>query len=73
MRIQVEELAENAEKYVNLAKDNDIWISKNGRDIARITNAETPKMKAFATLEALRKKMPQGMDYEILRAERIIK
>lgn len=71
MQISVEELAENAEKYVNLAKDNDIWISKNGRDIARLTGVETPKIRAANALKGIL--AAQDVDLDKLRMERILK
>ena len=70
MRISIEELAENTEKYVNLAENKEIKITRNGRNVARLTGIETPKMKAAKALKGIL----AGKDVELdkLKMERIL-
>lgn len=71
MQISIEELAENTEKYVKLAEDMEVKISRNGQEVARLTGIETPKMKAARALKGIL--AGKDVDLDKLRMERIIK
>lgn len=71
MQISIEELAENTEKYVKLAEDVEVKISRNGQAVARLTGVETPKMKAAKALKGIL--AGKDVDLDKLRMERIVK
>jgi len=50
MQISVSELKANAGKYVELVDQQDIIITKNGKRIARLTNAKVDKVAAMNAL-----------------------
>ena len=49
-RISVSELKTNAGKYVAMAQSQDIFITKNGKLIARLTTAKPDKVAAAKAL-----------------------
>ena len=70
-QISVSELKTNAGKYVTMAKDQDIQITKNGKIVAKLVTAKPDKKAAFQHLMSL---FPEGgldLDPEKIREERI--
>lgn len=70
MQITLEDFAENPEKYVDLAKDNDILISKNGHDVAKLSSVETPRMREVRSLFGI---IHDDVDLDAIREERLLK
>lgn len=70
MQVAMEDFVKDPEKYVDMAKDNDIMLSRNGTDIARLTSAETPRMKAIRSLFGV---IHGDVDVDALREERLLK
>ena len=68
MRISVSELKANAGKYVMMAVERDIFITKNNKQIAKLTTARIDKMDSAKTLIGA---LPGDMDYDEQRKERI--
>ena len=68
MRISVSELKANAGKYVMMAVERDIFITKNNKQIAKLTTARIDKMDSA---KALIGALPGDMDYDEQRKERI--
>jgi len=68
MRISVSELKANAGKYVMMAVERDIFITKNNKQIAKLTTAHIDKMDSA---KALIGALPGDMDYDEQRKERI--
>ena len=52
-QISVTELKANAGKYVKMACEQDIFITKNGRMVARLTTAKPDKAEAAKALFGL--------------------
>jgi prevent-host-death family protein len=50
MQISVSELKANAGKYVSLVGSQDIFITKNGKLVARLTTAKGDKVAAARSL-----------------------
>lgn len=73
MQVAMEDFVKDPEKYVNMAKDNDIMLSRNGQDVARLTNVETPRMRAVRNLLNLKGILPANMDADAIREERLLK
>lgn len=73
MQVAMEDFVKDPEKYVNMAKDNDIMLSRNGQDVARLTNVETPRMKAVRNLLNLKGILPANTDADAIREERLLK
>lgn len=73
MQITMEDFVENPEKYVDMAKDSDIMISRNGKDVARLTSVETPRMRAVRELLNLKGVLPPDTDLDAIREERLLK
>lgn len=73
MQITMEDFVENPEKYVDMAKDSDIMISRNGKDVARLTSVETPRMRAVRELLNLKGVLPPDTDLDAIREDRLLK
>lgn len=70
MIITAAELKTNLEKYLEMAMSQDIFITKNGKSIARFTS---PAVNKLALLDDLVGNAPkdQAMDENTLREERL--
>jgi len=70
-QISVSELKMNAGKYVTMAMDQDIMITKNGKVVAKLVTAKANKREAFQHFLSL---FPEGgldLDPEQARKERL--
>ncbi len=71
-QISVSELKTNAGKYVTMAKDQDILITKNGKIVAKIVSAKPDKKAAWKHLTELFKDVQlTDADIEAAREERL--
>lgn len=68
IQISVSELKTNAGKYVVMAQNQDILITKNGKPIARLTTAKPDKVAAAKALFGL---LPKDVDLNTAREERL--
>lgn len=68
MSITTTELKQNLEKYLLLSVREDIYIMKNGRTIAKLTN---PNQSRVDTAKSLFGILPQDADIEEVREERM--
>ena len=71
-QISISELKTNTGKYVTMANDQDIFITKNGNIVAKLVTAKVDKK---ATLDHLLGLFPQGLDVDLEqeREERLSK
>lgn len=69
MEISVAELSTNTDKYVDMAKDQDILIMKEGIPAAKLISTENPKLKALRKLKGI---LPRDLDIDAIRMERIL-
>ena len=71
-QISISELKTNTGKYVTMANDQDIFITKNGKIVAKLGTAKVDKK---ATLDHLLGLFPQGLDVDLEqeREERLSK
>ena len=67
LQISVSELKANPSKYVAMAGDQDVFITKNGKVAAKITNAEVDRV---ALMESLFGILPGDVDLDRSREER---
>lgn len=67
-QISVSELKTNAGKYVAMAQMQDIFITKNGKLIARLTTAKPDKVAAAQALFGI---LPANIDLDKEREERL--
>ena len=71
MSITATELKENLGYYLSLAKEETIFITRNGRDVAVLTSPEKTKMDSLNSLIGI---IPDtGMSVEDYREERLSK
>ena len=70
MQISVSELKLNAGKYVQMAESRDIYITKNGKQVAKLVSTKIDKVAAMESLFGV---IPSDIDFEELRMERILK
>ena len=77
MIIALSELKTNVGKYVNLAEKQDIYITRNGKQVAKLIGTNREKVSEMKTLFGIAK-LPSYYDdpkydsnYEKLRDERI--
>ena len=70
MSITATELKENLSKYLKLAETEDIYITKNGKVVAKLSNPNTDKVKIAESLIGI---LPQDITLEDAQKERLIK
>lgn len=70
-QISVSELKANAGKYVTMAKDQDIMITKNGKVVAKLVTAKVDKREAFKHFLSLFPEKGLDLDPEQAREERL--
>ena len=68
MQVSVTELKANAGKYVALASREDVYITKNGKMVAKIINAKADREKAGQALIGI---LPTEIDLNKAREERL--
>ncbi|MGI6162797.1 MAG: type II toxin-antitoxin system Phd/YefM family antitoxin [Bacillota bacterium] len=68
MLITATELKTNLGKYLELAAKQDIYVTKNGRRVAKLTSATTDKV---ALLDSLVGIVPKAVDMDDARIERL--
>ena len=67
-QISVSELKTNAGKYVSMAQTQDIFITKNGKLIARLTTAKPDKVAAAKALFGI---LPSNVNLDEAREDRL--
>ena len=67
-QISVTELKANAGKYVKMVGEQDVFITKNGKLIARLTTAKPNKVEAAKALFGL---IHEEIDLEAEKKERL--
>lgn len=70
MVITATEFKINFGKYLELVNDEDIFITKNGKTVAKIIN---PNVSAVDSLKGMLKDVPKDIDLKSLRDERLMK
>ena len=70
-QISVSELKTNAGKYVTMAMDQDIMITKNGKVVAKLVTAKVDKKEAFKHFLSLFPEKGLDLDPEQVREERL--
>jgi prevent-host-death family protein len=70
MQISVTELKANTGMYIDMADTEDVIITRNGKRAAKLTSARVDKK---TSVRALIGALPDTVDYEKLRMERILK
>lgn len=72
-RISVSELKMNTGKYVTMAKDQDILITKNGKVVAKLAPAKVDKKAAWDSLTSIFEGINlTDEEFEKSREERIL-
>lgn len=69
-QISVSELKANAGKYVAMAVEQDIMITKNGKVVAKLVTAKPDKKEAFRHFVSLFPEKGLELDPEKVREER---
>ena len=70
MSITATELKENLSKYLKLAETEDIYITKNGKVVEKLSNPNTDKVKIAESLIGI---LPQDITLEDAQKERLSK
>ena len=70
MSITATELKENLSKYLKLAETEDIYITKNGKVVAKLSNPNTDKVKIAESLIGI---LQQDITLEDAQKERLSK
>lgn len=68
MSITATELKENLSKYLNLAATEDVYITRNGRVVARLTSPYGDLVEAARSLAGV---IPADITLDEARAERL--
>lgn len=71
-KVTISELNENLSEYVEIAQDQDIFITQNGKVVAKLVTAKADKVAAAKELFRL---LPKGTDIDLdkIREERILR
>lgn len=67
-QISVSDLKANAGKYITMAQEQDVFITKNGKLVARLTTAKADKVSAAKALFGI---LPDMVDLDKSREERL--
>lgn len=70
MIVTATEFKTNFGKYLDLIAKEDIFITRNGKTIAKVVN---PQISAVDSLRGLLKNVPSDIDLDSLREERLSK
>ena len=70
MIVTATEFKTNFGKYLDLITREDIFITRNGKTIAKVVN---PQISAVDSLRGLLKDVPSDIDLDSLREERLSK
>ena len=70
MIVTATEFKTNFGKYLELIAKEEIFITRNGKTVAKVVN---PQISAVDTLRGLIKNVPQDLDLDSLREERLSK
>lgn len=70
-QISVSELKTNPGKYVTMAENQDVLITKNGKVVAKLVTAKVDKKEAFKHFLSLFPQEGLDLDPEKVREERI--
>lgn len=68
MSITATELKQNLGKYLLLSAQEDIYITKNGKTIAKLTNPHQDRVSMAQSLFGI---LPQDADIDISKEERL--
>lgn len=68
MNISITDLKSNTGKYVEMAENQDVYITKNGKVVAKLTNAKPDKVKSAKELFGI---LPSNVDLNAAREERL--
>lgn len=70
MVVTATEFKANFGKYLDLIAKEDIFITRNGKTIAKVVN---PQVSAVDSIRGLLKDIPSDIDKDSLREERLLK
>jgi len=69
MQVSVSELKTNIGKYISLSEKQDIYITKNGKHVAKIVSTKIDKVAAMKTIFGA---IPPDADLHNAKAERFL-
>ena len=69
MEVTATEFKTNLGKYLDLVATENIWITRNGKTVAKVINPNVSSVDILSG--ALEGKVPQDMDRSTLREERL--
>lgn len=71
MQVTATEFKLNLDKYLELVQTEDIWVTKNGETVAKLTNPNISSVDAISGI--LAGKVPANLDRHSIREERQLK
>ena len=71
MKVTATEFKRNLGKYLELVLTEDIWVTKNGKTVAKLINPNVSAVDAISGV--LAGKVPADLDRHALREERMSK
>lgn len=69
MQVSISELKTNVGKYIDLAETQDIFITKNGKQVAKIVSTKIDKV---AKMKSVFGAIPSDADVDKAKAERLL-
>ena len=68
MQISVSELKANAGKFIDLAQEQDVFITKNGKQVAKIVSTKIDKVAAMKSIFG---SIPPDIELDKAKEERL--
>ena len=69
MQVSVSELKTNVGRYINLADKQDIYITKNGKQVAKLVSTKVDRVAAMRSIFGA---IPADADLDTAKAERLL-
>lgn len=69
MQVSVSELKTNIGKYIDMAELQDIFVTKNGKQVAKIVST---KVDRVASMKSIFGVVPPDVDLDKVKAERLL-
>ena len=70
MNVSITDLKMNAGKYISMAEEQDIFVTRNGKRVAKISSTKQDRQSAMDSLLGI---LPEDFDEDAARMERLTK
>ena len=72
-RVNITEFRNNISHYINLSKNEEVYVTKNGEIVAVLSNPKEAAFKKFMNMGGCLKAIDNGESYEDMIGEEVMK